>query len=134
MQPSRRTVLVAGALSFAAACRTKAAPQAVDPDVALRSAALAREQALLDAYGSVVAAHPALASRLQPLASDKAAHVAALGSPVPGTSTVTTLAALKVLERTAATEHGRAVLTASRSLAPLLASLSASSSCALAAL
>ena len=135
MQPSRRTVLVAGVLSLVTGCRTKPRAQpVVDPDAALRSAALARENALLDAYRTVMATHPALAPQLRLLAADKAVHVAALGAPAPGGSTVTTVAQLRVLERSAATEHGRAAVTASRALAPLLASLSASSACAAEAL
>ncbi|MCW2674739.1 MAG: hypothetical protein JWP14_3328 [Frankiales bacterium] len=135
VQPTRRTVLVAGALSLLSGCRTKPRAQSlVDPDAALRTAALARESALLDAYRAVMARHPALAPQLRLLAADKAVHVAALGAAPPGTSTVTTVAQLRVLERSAATEHGRAAVTASRGLAPLLASLSASSACAAEAL
>ncbi|MDX6267811.1 MAG: hypothetical protein QOD70_2551 [Frankiales bacterium] len=132
VQPSRRTVLVAGALSLVTGCRPRPRTQPViDPDAPLRTAALARENALLDAYRAVMTARPALAARLRPLAADKAVHIAALGTAAPSTSTVTTVAQLRVLERTAATEHGQAAVTASRSLAPLLASLSASSACAL---
>ena len=124
-----------GALSLSAACRRRSeAPPAVDPDQALRAAALDREQQLLAAYRSVISRRPALARQLQPLASDKAAHVAALGAAAPVASTVMTVAQLRALERTAATEHGRAAVAASRSLAPVLASLSASSSCAAAVL
>ncbi|MFN2536641.1 MAG: hypothetical protein ABR549_00635 [Mycobacteriales bacterium] len=135
MQPSRRTVLVAAALSVTAACRHRSSGQAVpDPDEALRAAALERERQLLAAYQAVMTAHPALAAQLRLLAADKAVHVAALGSPGTATSNVRTPAELRALERSAATEHGRAAVTASRSLAPLLASLSASSSCAAAVL
>ena len=135
MQPSRRTVLVAGALSLTAACRVRHATTPVtDPDDALRAAALEREQQLLAAYESVLGRHPGLAPRLRPLAADKAVHVAALGRSAAVTSTATTVAQLRALERSAATSHGQAALSASRSLAPLLASLSASSSCAAAVL
>lgn len=135
MQPSRRTVLVAAALSFTAACRVRhAAAPATDPDDALRAAALEREQQLLAGYESVIAKHPALAPRLRALAADKAVHVAELGDRGTVTSTVATVAGLRALERSAATAHGQAAVTASRRLAPLLASLSASSSCAAAVL
>ena len=117
-----------------AACRRSKAPAAVDPDAALRTAALDRERALLAAYESVMRLRPTVAPVLRPLADEKAAHVAALGTATPTTSTVMTVPALKALERTAATEHGRAAVVASRSLAPLLATLSASSSCAAALL
>ena len=132
MQPSRRTVLV-GALGLVAGCRHEA-PRPPDPDVALRAQALAREQQLRAAYQSVMRARPALAGRLQLLAADKAVHVAALGAPGTATSTVTTVPQLRALERAAAAAHGAAVQTASRDLAPLLASLAASSSCAAAVL
>jgi len=111
--------------------RSETAP---DPDDALRAAALEREQELVAAYASVISARPALAARLRPLAADKAVHVAALGTPPAVTSAATTVTQLRALERTAATEHGRAAVQASRTLAPLLASLSASSSCAVAVL
>ncbi len=135
MNPSRRTVLVASVLTLTA-CREKA-PVRVDPDVALREAALQRELALQSAYESVMRLRPSLAPRLQALAADKAVHATALGPVTPATSavsTVSTLAGLKALESTTATAHGRAALTASRQLAPLLASLAASSASALAVL
>jgi hypothetical protein len=100
----------------------------------LRSAALDRELALLAAYEAVIAKVPAQAPRLRPLAADKALHVAALGKGTPAASAVATVAQLRVLERDAAAAHGAAAVSASRSLAPLLASLSASSSSALAVL
>ena len=135
VQPSRRTVLVAGALSLTTACRHgRPSVPAADPDVALHAAALEREQQLLAAYQSVMAKHPALTQQLRLLAADKAVHVAALGTPGTAPSEVSTVAELRGMERSAATAHGRAAVTASRALAPLLASLSASSSCAVAAL
>jgi hypothetical protein len=136
VQPSRRTVLVAGALSLTAACRPrkKKTTAGLSPDVTLRSAALDRELALLAAYDAVIAKVPAAAPRLRPLAADKAAHVAALGKGTALPSTVTTLVQLRSLERQAAAAHAEAAVSASRSLAPLLASLAASSSSAVAAL
>lgn len=133
MQPSRRSVLVGGALGLAAACRRKATPKA-DPDVPLRAAALGREQELLAAYQSVISARPALAPHLSLLSADKAVHVAALGSPGTTTSTVRTVGQLRALEQSAAAAHGAAAQQASRDLAPLLASLAAASASAAAAL
>ena len=133
MQPSRRTVLVGGALGLTAACRRRAAAPP-DPDTALRAAALQREQELYAAYQSVMAARPALVPHVSLLAADKAVHVAALGTPGTVTSTVTTVPQLRALERSAAAAHSSAALRASRRLAPLLATLAASSSTAAAAL
>ena len=137
VQLTRRSLLTGGALGLAAACRRTAPPASPDPDVPLRAAALQREQELLAAYQAVIASRPALAAHLQPLAADQTAHVVALGtspSPTPAASTVSTVAQLKVLERQAAAAHTAAALTASRSLAPELASLAAASSSALAVL
>ncbi|MCW2600395.1 MAG: lipoprotein [Frankiales bacterium] len=148
MHLTRRSALASAGLALVAACtpkgRTAAAP-AVDPDVALTAAAVAREQALLAGYDDALAAAPTLASRLAPLRAEHAAHLAALGSPEsPGTSSTPAssptrsptgpptppalLRDLAALERTAATGHATAVLTASRALGPVLASLAASES------
>lgn len=134
MQPTRRTVVAAGALGLVSACRRSKGPAAPDPDVALRTAALSREQQLLAAYESVMRVRPALGPVLRPLAGEKAEHIEALGPATPTTSTVATVAALLALERAAASAHGQAAVRASRALAPLLASLSASSACAAALL
>ena len=133
MQPSRRSVLVGGALGLAAACRRTPRPKA-DPDAPLRAAALQREQELLAAYPATMTARPALVPHLRALAADKAVHVAALGSPGTTTSAVRTVPQLRALEQSAAAAHAAAAVTASRDLAPLLASLSAASSSAAAVL
>ena len=129
-------MLVAGALGLSAGCRHRkqARPAPESPDVALRKAALDRELALLAAYDAVIGKVPALAPRLRPLADDKALHVAALGKGTPPVSTVATVTQLRALEREAAGAHGAAAVSASRALAPLLASLAASSSSAVAVL
>ena len=134
VQPSRRSLLVGGAVGLVAACRRTARREVPDPDVALRAAALQREQELLAAYQAVLARRPPTAAVLQGLAADKAVHVAALGPAEPVTSTVTTVAQLRALEQAAATAHAAAAATASRRLAPVLASLAASSSSAAALL
>ena len=100
----------------------------------MRAAALEREQQLLAAYQAVMARRPALAPLLRQLAADKEAHVSALGGGTATSSTVVTVAQLRVMERAAAAAHGQAALVASRGLAPQLASLSASSACAVAVL
>jgi hypothetical protein len=125
VQPTRRTVLVGSAAALSAACTSggKAAPAPIDPDVAISAAAVAREQALLASYDAAIAATPALAAKLGPLRADHLAHLTALGgSYTPGTASAQDL---KALERTTAAAHSAAVLTASRRLAPLLASLAA---------
>jgi hypothetical protein len=141
VQPTRRSVLVAGALGAVSACTSKpgAAPQPVPPDTALTATAVARETALLAAYDEVLAAVPALAARLAPVRAEHQAHLAALqgaptiASPLPvrtGTSLqpAAALTRLAALERAAATAHAGAAVSASRRLAPLLASLAASES------
>jgi hypothetical protein len=100
----------------------------------LRAAALEREQQLLSAYQAVITRRPALAPALRLLAADKQAHVTALGGTGTVSTSVTTVGQLRALERTAASAPGQAALVATRALAPQLASLSASSSCALAVL
>jgi hypothetical protein len=132
VQPTRRSVLTAAAVGGAAAgltgctSKTRTAPAPVDPDVALRTAAAAREQALLDAYDAVIAASPAQAARLAPLRAEHVEHLTALGATAaPGRAAATDL---KALERITAAAHATAVLTASRRLAPLLASLAAAES------
>jgi len=112
----------------------------VDPDVALIAAAVAQEQSLLLAYDEALVEHPELAAQLTPLRDEHAQHLARLQPTVPTptpTPTVASSAAttrelpstrrakLAALERNAAAAHGTAALTASRRLAPVLASLSA---------
>ena len=145
--PTRRAVLAGGpALLLAAACSADEPaprPEPVDPDDALRSAAAERERALLREYDAALAARPGLAPRLVPVRGHHAEHLEALLGPVPTGSPSPTptaavppavpppaddaaaLARLVEAERAAATAHAADCLTASRSLAPVLASLSA---------
>lgn len=136
--PSRRQVLAAAAVVPLAAC-TEATPPPVNPDDALRDAAVARERGLLAAYDALLATTPALTAKLAGVRAEHEAHLAALGggtaSPVTSRSaspsastTVMTLAQVAALERAAAAGHAADALTASRVLAPVLASLSASES------
>lgn len=149
MDPTRRALLGAGALLLAG-CTAEAppGPAPVDPDDALRAAAVAREGALLQAYDAALRAAPSLTARLAPVRAEHAVHLAALtgpgpspsssrsalpgapgpGAPGPATSAGATgvLAGLVRAEQAAATGHAGDVAAASRPLAALLASLSAS--------
>lgn len=87
MRLTRRTLLLSGALPLAA-CTDAPAPRPapVDPDIALRDAAAARERRLLEDYDAALAAVPSLAAVLAPLRADHVAHLTALsptGSPSP---------------------------------------------------
>lgn len=156
--PSRRRVLTAaGAAALAgalSACTSDPAPVLpIDPDDALRDAAVEREQLLLQAYDAVLLALPALSARLLPLRDHHLEHLSAvrppLATPLPSASatppvasgpavpsvpavppaptTAEALAGLATAERTAASAHALAALRAAdRPLAGLLASLSAS--------
>ena len=145
-RPTRRAVLAAGLLLPLAACTGTSAPPAplpLDPDVALRAAALARERGLLALYDRALAdpallADGALAARLAALRADHAVHLTALelpvtpdASPTP-TRTPTTAPAepvtvddLAAAERVAAANGLRALVGASRELAVVLASVCA---------
>lgn len=134
MQPTRRQALTAGAVAVSslAACTADPAPRPAPrtPDDLLREAATAREQALVDAYGAALGAHPEHTTLLASLLGDHAAHLAALGPSTASTPTAVpspapSLRRLAALERSAATQHARDALTASRELAALLASLAA---------
>jgi hypothetical protein len=156
VQPTRRQVLLAGAtltVASAAACTTKKRPEPAgpDPDERLRAEAVAREQALVEAYLAALKEHPGLTHSLGPVLGDHAAHLAALGgtppsadatpdaSPTPGrvtpagrTTQQEQLRQLLAQERHAAAAHAKAAEVAeadvecARTLAPLLASLAAS--------
>ena len=141
LTPSRRRVLQAAVLapvvtSLASACTSHGSrPEPVDPDVALRAAAVAREQSLLDLYTAAEGSSPALAAQLALVRAEHEQHLAALGAPSPGPSassgTARTLAAplprtLAAAERAAAQAHAAGALLASRPLAAVLASLAAS--------
>ena len=135
------------AVLLAAACTADEAtprPAPVDPDDALRSAAAGRERALLREYDAVLAARPGLAERLAPVRGHHAEHLEALlgppptGSPSPSSTAAVppavppppddaaALARLVAAERAAGDAHAQDCLAASRTLAPVLASLSAS--------
>lgn len=133
--PSRRQVLAAAAVGPIAACTAPTPPPPVNPDDARRAAAVLREQGLLAAYDALLAATPALTAKLTGLRAEHTAHLAALGgapgSTVPSpavSSQVVTVTQLVAMERGAAAAHAADALTASRLLAPVLASLSASES------
>jgi hypothetical protein len=153
--PTRRALLLGGAAGLLAACtRTPTAPRAaaVDPDAALRTAAVERERALLAAYDAVLAASPAALPRLGPLRAEHEAHLTALGvgtrafpagsaTPSPSASAPASspgpspgAAGLVRLERAAAAAHAAATVTATPALAALLAQLAASESSHLVAL
>jgi len=142
VKPSRRQVLSAGAVALVAACTREPSPAPLepDPDVALLQAAVAHEVALIDAYGRVLAAKPELVAQLAPLLGDHAAHLARLredprvpapsppasaGAPTTGSRPPPDTRLLRALEQRAAAAHATAATTASRDLAPLLASLAA---------
>jgi hypothetical protein len=127
---TRRHLLASTGLAGAAACttsKTPPPPKAVDPDIALRAAAVAREQSLLAAYDVALAARPALATKLTPLRADHVTHLAALQAPNATATTATATAGppLAQLEKAAGAAHAAAALLASRELAPVLASLAA---------
>lgn len=130
------------------AARQAATPPPVDPDDALRDAAASRERSLLREYDAVLLALPELAERLVPLRGHHAEHLLALVGPpaTPGASATATatpsaaaapavpvpadaaaaLARLRAVEAAAGDGHALDCLSASRRLAGLLASLSAS--------
>ena len=134
MAPAVLAPLVAG-------CEKSKTPATVDPDVALRSGALQREQELLAAYTAAVGARPDLAPRLQGPMSHHAEHLTRLGqaggTSTPGASPSASppsgdlLLGLRRLEQQAVAAHSSAALTASPDLARLLASMAASSATAL---
>jgi len=125
--PSRRQLLVGTALLPVAACTHRDAPVKVDPDDAIRAAAVERELSLIALYAG--AASPAAVA----VRADHQAHLAALtrgatASPAasPAPAPALTTAALVAAERAAATAHAAAALEASPELAGTLASLAAS--------
>lgn len=153
--PSRRAVLVAGLVAPLVACTRSAQPPAPvagsspaaptgpgvgprsrpDADAPVRAAAVARERRLLAAYDAALADDPG-ARDLAALRQEHAAHLQALGvappPPPPGDrrrrdrrAAARARAGLVRAERGAAGEHARDLLTASRGLAAVLASLAA---------
>ncbi len=135
------TAIAAGALVVGCTGEPDARPARVDPDLALRAAAVLRERELLAAYDAALVDHPALRAVLAPLREDHAVHLARLEeltdpvmSPTPSAPPVVApvkdapaarRTALRGQERAAQAAHRDAAITASRSLAPLLASLAA---------
>jgi hypothetical protein len=137
LSASRRRLLQAALLSpvVAACTRNGPRPAPVDPDDALRRAAVARERALVESYQAAAASSSsAVAAAIGPMVAEHTQHLATLGagSPAPSPSSpptaplVPTLAQLAAAERAAAAEHAADALRASRPLAAVLASLAAS--------
>jgi hypothetical protein len=147
---SRRVVLLAAAVPVAVGCvarRGSPGAPAPDPDAEISARVARAEQALLARYADTVRRHPSLASRLNPLASEHAAHLVALTSHPPGgpstaasaTPTPTSgrpgpavavpadaaraVAALATAERQAARARIGDAVAASITLAPVLASI-----------
>ena len=159
MTPSRRSVLAAAGAALVTGCTRSRArpappPPPVDPDVALRAQAVAREQSLiseLDLSLAVVAGTPA-AALLRQVRADHVVHLQALVPALPGdpgrtppaptpsigsrpsahapAATARTQAAHRraqaARERSAAAAHASATGNASGQLAALLAQLAAS--------
>jgi hypothetical protein len=147
LTPSRRallqaTALVPALLTETAACTShRPAHAVVDPDVAVRAAAVAREVELLSAYDeALAAAAPGASAELAAVRADHEAHLAALGAPSPAASPSASAqvpaspGALAARERSAAAAHAADALRASRPLAALLASMAASEASHLVAL
>ena len=148
MLPTRRHLLLGVGATALAACTADKQPKSATPtlDDTLRSEAVAREHALVDAYVAALRDHPDLTPALAPLLAEHAAHLAAL-QPVPPSPTPTASAPapasgarprpavlrdLARQEKRAAAAHADAAERAEsatgcdRVLAPLLASLAAS--------
>lgn len=151
-RPTRRALLLAApaaaGLAVLTSC-TSGSPSgpptpsaAPDPDLALRAAAVAREQELIRAYDAALLAVPTLRDRLLVLRAEHQAHLGALGaapaspavgSPLvgepTGSPTGTTdahLAGLRSAERVVGSAHTAGLRTASAALAVVLATLAAS--------
>ncbi len=153
--PSRRSVVLAGLVAPLVACTRAAQPPAPaagsspagattpapgppvqpDGDAPVRAAAVARERRLLVAYDAALAADPG-ARDLAALRQEHVAHLLALGAGPPAPprgggrrrdrrAAERARAGLARAERGAADEHARDLLTASRGLAAVLASLAA---------
>jgi hypothetical protein len=137
VSPSRRRLLQGALLSpLLAACTSEPeTPRRVHPDVALRSAAVARERARVERYRAAAASSSSeIAARTAGLAEEHEEHLRSLGAPLSGATPaatpspgpVPTLAQLVAAERAASAGHAAAALHASRPLAAVLASLAAS--------
>ena len=124
-------------------------PAPVHPDVALRAAAVAREQTLIRAYDAALLAAPGLGDRLLALRAEHLTHLTSLGSTTPGSTPPGStppaglkpgnpppvaapdladaqLVGLRTAERAAGAGHTAALRTASAGLAVVLATLAAS--------
>src|SRR5690348_11537499 len=113
LSPSRRGLLQAALLSpVVAACTSNRQDRSrqVDPDVALRAAAIDRERALIEHYRAAAASSSsAVAARTAGLAEQHEQHLTALAAPSPAPSTsasptpppVPTLRQLAAAERAA---------------------------------
>jgi hypothetical protein len=145
--PTRRAVLggSAAVLATVTGCTTigRAAAPAPGPQVSLLDGAIQSEAGLIALYDAVLATHPRLAGRLQPLRDHHAQHLAVLKRHyVPGTNTGTTtpaprptatapagqtraLTSLRSAERKAAAARADEVRRATPGLAQLLASIGA---------
>ncbi|WP_441246047.1 ferritin-like domain-containing protein [Kitasatospora sp. McL0602] len=145
LSPTRRTFLALGAFTGAllvSGCTDDSGPAAADhkrpdPDLPLRTRAVATTDQLLAAYDAAIAGPGAAqAALLTAQRADVAAHRTALatGLPTPSaspsapatTSTVSTVAALATAEREAAAARLADLDAASPALAKLLAAVSAS--------
>ena len=141
MDLTRRAALALPVLLAAGCTGDSPAPEpaAVDPDIALVSAAVQREQALMDALSGLAARSPRRAL-LESLASDHLQHLqaltavvlaAALPSPTgsaivpPRDAPAPSLGTVRRLTLVTERAHATAVLSASPRLAPVLASLAA---------
>ena len=145
--PSRRAVLAAtGALALTGCLPADTArPSRPDPDLRLRRRVAREVRRLAAGYAAVIAAFPATATQLGPLAAEHQSHVAALEgparspspagppsaspSPTPTPSLPATrvqaVAWLATQERAAATRRAAECLEAGPDLARLLASIGA---------
>jgi hypothetical protein len=139
VSPSRRRLLQVALLSpVVVACTSedRNGPTRVDPDVAIRRAAIDRERALIERYQAAAASSSSrIAALVAPMLAEHEQHLAALDAPSPTPSAtattapppaVPTLAQLAAAERSAAAAHAGGAVAASRSLAAVLASLAAS--------
>ncbi|MCA1711168.1 MAG: hypothetical protein LC789_05825 [Actinobacteria bacterium] len=119
---SRRSLLAGLAAAPVAACSSSAErPAPVDPDVALRAAAVAREVDLVALYDALPPSPVHAALR-----AEHVEHLRALGSALPSVRPPHPDPQPVPAERAAAAAHAADALRASRPLAAVLASLAAS--------
>jgi hypothetical protein len=119
---SRRSLLAGLAVAPVAACTSgSSAPARVDPDVALRAAAVAREVDLVALYDALppTPVHAALRA-------EHVEHLRALGAVLPSARPTHPDPQPVPAERAAAAAHAADALRAGRGLAAVLASLAAS--------